>query len=239
MQLLEIKELKGKIILKSGLHIGVGTAEMHIGGIDMPVVKHPHTQEPYIPGSSLKGKVRSLLEMESGLMIYTRGSVVSMKTLNAVQENEKLKKSCEAILKIFGSSGADQQGEESALGPTRVSFSDCFLEPDWLKKAREENRLLTEQKSENTINRITGTAEHPRFIERVPEGTVFSFLVTFKVLAEGEENLFRDYILKGLKLLEMDTLGGSGSRGYGRIKFEFEDAEIQKQFDEINPFAKN
>jgi len=68
MQLIDIKQIKGKIILESGLHIGAGDTEMHIGGTDNPVVKHPYTQEPYIPGSSLKGKVRSLLEMESGLM---------------------------------------------------------------------------------------------------------------------------------------------------------------------------
>jgi CRISPR/Cas system CMR subunit Cmr6 (Cas7 group RAMP superfamily) len=62
------KKLEGAIILKSGLHIGSGNMEMHIGGTDSPVIKHPHTLEPYIPGSSLKGKIRSLLEMASGLV---------------------------------------------------------------------------------------------------------------------------------------------------------------------------
>ena len=81
MRLTAIKILEGKITLKSGLHIGSGDMEMHIGGTDSPVIKHPHTLEPYIPGSSLKGKVRSLLEMESGLMIYTDGDVASSGTL--------------------------------------------------------------------------------------------------------------------------------------------------------------
>jgi len=73
-------------------------------------------------------------------------------------------------------------------------------------------------KAENVINRITGTAEHPRSIERVPAGTEFDFLLTFKIMDDSDEENFK-YLLQGLKLLEMDALGGSGSRGYGRIEF--------------------
>ncbi|MEW6108104.1 MAG: type III-A CRISPR-associated RAMP protein Csm3 [Nitrospirota bacterium] len=232
LKLKEIKELRGTIILKSGLHIGSGNMEMHIGGTDSPVIKHPHTLEPYIPGSSLKGKVRSLLEMESGLMIHTDGNVVSSDTVRRVNGNDKLK--AEAILKIFGSSGADKE-DETGYGPTRVSFADCYLDDDWKKKAKDNRWLLTEEKSENVINRIKGTAEHPRFIERVPEGTKFEFLVTFKILQDGDEKLF-DELLKGLKLLEMDALGGSGSRGYGRIAIEFNDSSINDKFKNLNPF---
>ena len=235
MKLLDIKELKGTIVLKSGLHIGSGNMEMHIGGTDSPVIKHPHTLEPYIPGSSLKGKVRSLLEMESGLMIRTKGDVVSSKILNEVKNDQRLKDKCEAILKIFGSSGADRE-DETGFGPTRVSFADCYLESEWKEKATDNRWLLTEEKSENVINRIRGTAEHPRFIERVPEGTKFRFLVTFKILQEGDEELFDEVLLKGLKLLEMDALGGNGSRGYGRIAFEFNDKTINEKFRALNPF---
>ena len=93
MKLLAIKKLQGKITLKSGLHIGSGNMEMHIGGTDSPVIKHPHTLDPYIPGSSLKGKVRSLLELESGLMIYTKGEVVSSSILqNSNVQNDPDKK---------------------------------------------------------------------------------------------------------------------------------------------------
>jgi CRISPR-associated protein Csm3 len=236
MKLIEIKKLEGTITLKSGLHIGSGNMEMHIGGTDSPVIKHPHTLEPYIPGSSLKGKVRSLLEMESGLMIYTDGNVVSSTTLQKkeVSSDGKLKNKCEAILKIFGSSGADKE-DETGFGPTRVSFTDCYLDDDWKKKAKDNRWLLTEEKSENVINRIKGTAEHPRFIERVPEGTSFKFLVTFKILQDGDDKLF-DELLRGLKLLEMDALGGSGSRGYGRIQFNFTDKELNAKFQNLNPF---
>jgi len=237
MKLSKIKELKGTIVLKSGLHIGSGNMEMHIGGTDSPVIKHPHTLEPYIPGSSLKGKVRSLLEMESGLMIHTKGDVVSSKILSEVKNNPTLKDKCEAILKIFGSSGADRE-DETGFGPTRVSFADCYLNSEWKKKAMDNRWLLTEEKSENTIDRIRGTVAGagPRFIERVPEGTKFRFLVTFKILQEGDEELFDEVLLKGLKLLEMDALGGNGSRGYGRIAFEFNDKTIDEKFRALNPF---
>ncbi len=237
MKLSEIKKLEGTITLKSGLHIGSGNMEMHIGGTDSPVIKHPHTLDPYIPGSSLKGKVRSLLEMESGLMIYTEGGVVSSKTLQNVNNDSSLQVKCEAILKIFGSSGADKE-DETGYGPTRVSFTDCFLDDEWKSKAKENRWLLTEEKSENVINRIKGTAENPRFIERVPEGTKFRFLVTFKILEESDKDLFDNVLLKGLKLLEMDALGGNGSRGYGRVSFEFDDLAINGKFKSLNPFPE-
>ena len=243
MKLSAIKKLEGKITLKSGLHIGSGNTEMHIGGTDSPVIKHSHTLEPYIPGSSLKGKVRSLLEMESGLMIFTKGDVVKSETLRDIDGNngleakqkDELKTKCEEILKIFGSSGADKE-DETLFGPTRVSFADCFLDDAWRQKARNNRWLLTEEKSENVINRIKGTAEHPRFIERVPEGTKFNFLVTFKILENSDETLFNEVLLKGLKLLEMDALGGSGSRGYGRIVFEFRDKTMNDKFKELSLF---
>lgn len=236
----EIKTLTAKLTLKSGLHIGSGNMEMHIGGTDSPVIKHPHTLEPYIPGSSLKGKVRSLLEMESGLMMFTEGAVVTSAVLqNArVKSDPALSAKCEAILKIFGSSGADKD-DDTGLGPTRVSFSDCYLNEEWKKIARENRWALAEVKSENSINRIKGTAENPRFIERVPEGTEFNFLVTFKILDESDERLFTDYVLKGLKLLEMDALGGSGSRGYGRIQFSsllLNGQDVTEHFRTLNPF---
>lgn len=237
MKLIEIKKLEGTITLKSGLHIGSGNMEMHIGGTDSPVIKHPHTLEPYIPGSSLKGKVRSLIEMESGLIPFAKdeGGLVSSKTLEKVKkEQPNLVEKAEAILKIFGSSGADKE-DETGFGPTRVSFTDCYLDDDWKKKAKDNRWLLTEEKSENVINRIKGTAEHPRFIERVPEGTSFKFLVTFKILQDGDDKLF-DELLRGLKLLEMDALGGSGSRGYGRIQFNFTDKELNAKFQNLNPF---
>ncbi len=233
MKLEAIKEIKGKIILKSGLHIGAGDMEMKIGGIDNPVIKHPHTQEPYIPGSSLKGKVRSLLEMRSGLMAKTGGVPVSVETLKECDDSGEMAV-CEKILKLFGSSGAET---DPNLGPTRVSFADCPLDEGWKKKALSEHLTFSEVKSENRINRIEGTAKDPRFIERVPSGAEFRFTVTLKRLSPEESDL-ETFLLEGLKLLEMDALGGSGSRGYGRIQFVFDDddPEMKKRFAEIQPF---
>lgn len=231
MQLIDIKEIKGKIILRSGLHIGAGDTEMHIGGTDNPVVKHPHTGLPYIPGSSIKGKVRSLLEMESGLMVKTGGKPLQARDLNGLEGVEKEK--CRKILKIFGASGADS-GEIADIGPTRISFADCPLNGEWFNRARSERLSLTEVKSENSINRIKGTAENPRFTERVPAGAEFDFTVCLKML--GDEDDLLDYLLGGLKLLQMDSLGGSGSRGYGKIELEFTDEATRKRFENANPF---
>ncbi len=236
MQLTDIKEIKGIIVLKSGLHIGAGDTEMHIGGTDNPVLKHPHTQEPYIPGSSLKGKIRSLLEMESGLMVETKGEPVNVKTLRKLDGEQKIK--CRKILKIFGASGSDaDESADNNLGPTRVSFADCPLNAAWRDLARQNRWDYFEVKSENSINRIEGTARNPRFTERVVEGAQFDFSVSLKLLGEDEGELF-DYLLDGLKLLEMDALGGSGSRGYGRIEFQFEDATLNETFKNRKPFIR-
>ena len=98
---------------------------------------------------------------------------------------------------------------------------------------------MTEVKSENRIDRIKGTAEHPRQTERIPAGAVFDFKLTFKVLSD-DSNALEKTVLSGLKLLELDGLGGSGSRGYGKIRFEnlkLNEEDIQEEFDQIKPFA--
>lgn len=231
MKLVNIKEWSGSIVLKSGLHIGAGDMEMKIGGTDNSVIKHPYTQEPYIPGSSIKGKVRSLLEMRTGLMAKTNGAPLSLKDLNGLEGQPKIE--CEKILKLFGSSGADMD-ESGSIGPARASFADCPLDTDWKDESLKLHRPFYEVKSENTINRIKGTAEHPRFIERVPADTKFTFCITLRQM-ETDAKL-EDFLLQGLKLLELDRLGGSGSRGYGQITFHFDDAETQAKYDQIIPF---
>ena len=231
-KLKDIKQITGKIILRTGLHIGAGDIEMHIGGTDNPVVKHPFTHEPYIPGSSLKGKVRSLLELRSGLVPASGGKPLSVEAIERAQTGDKalgLK-----IVKLFGTSGADSKAKEK-IGPTRVSFSDCFLTEECREKARQGKIVLTEVKTENSINRITGTAENPRFTERVPAGVEFRFSITLKIF-EGDEDL-EELLLQGLKLLQYDALGGSGSRGYGRVRFEFDDPDLNERFEQLNPFS--
>lgn len=229
LKLISIKKIVCRIKLMSGLHIGGGDVNLHIGGTDSPVVKHPHTNEPYIPGSSLKGKIRTLLELRTGLVTKSNGKPLSCESLRwATDENRVL---CEAILKLFGTSGSDSQADVEELGPTRISFGDSLINREILKMIRKERLALTEVKSENSIDRIKGSAEHPRFSERVPSGIEFDLEIYLKEF-EGDKGL-EEILLEGMKLLEYDALGGSGSRGYGRVRFEFDDQDVQNRFSAI------
>lgn len=216
MKLTDINKLTGILELVTGLHIGSGNNEMHIGGTDNPVIKHPLTLEPYIPGSSIKGKIRSLLEWELG--IVTEGSPLGFKHI-AKFNNAAEQTRAKDILRLFGGapegSGQDMKLVEE-IGPTRLAFWDCSLEKAWVEKMNNRNLLLTETKMENTIDRIQGVATNPRNTERAPAGARFVFNLTLRV-HDGEDLL--PTVLRGLKLLELTGLGGSGSRGYGKLKF--------------------
>nr|WP_315539211.1 type III-A CRISPR-associated RAMP protein Csm3 [uncultured Haemophilus sp.] len=229
MKLTNIIEIKAKLELQTGLHIGAGDSEMHIGGIDNSVIKHPITQSPYIPGSSLKGKIRTLLEWRSGAVQSTP------LTLKEVSKNPEEVKN---ILRLFGISGDTKNSEQEVaeIGVSRLAFWDCALNADWEKAIRDDNQLLTEAKSENTIDRITSTAGNPRQTERVPAGAEFDFKLTLRQF-EGDKPELLDLVLKGLKLLELDSLGGSGSRGYGKVKFtELTVDGETRNLDDIKPF---
>ncbi len=233
MKLTKILTIKAQLVCVSGLHIGAGDTEMHIGGIDNTVIRNPLTNVPYIPGSSLKGKIRSLLEWRSGAV---REKPLSWKDYKNGERKDVL-----AILQLFGAGGGDQLTNEEALvlGPTRLSFWDCELNEAWRKRIDDDNLLATEAKSENSINRISGKAENPRYTERVIAGARFDFRLSMKVL-EGEEDGLLRTILSGLRLLEADSLGGSGSRGYGKVKFEnltIDGEDKQAVFEAIDSFA--
>ena len=231
MKLLNIIEIKAKLVLQTGLHIGAGGNEMHIGGIDNFVIKHPITQSPYIPGSSLKGKIRSLLEWRSGEVNATPLNLEDLK-------NAKNSQAVEVILKLFGVSGDAKKDDEQLqdIGVSRLAFWDCGLNQEWESRIREDNLLLTEAKSENTINRITATAENPRQTERVPAGAEFDFKLMLRQFDGDNEELLAA-VLAGLKLLELDSLGGSGSRGYGKVKFtELTIDGKTETLDGIDPF---
>lgn len=230
MKLTNIIEINAKLVLKTGLHIGAGDSEMHIGGIDNSVIKHPITQSPYIPGSSLKGKIRTLLEWRSGAV---KNAPLTLNEANG-QNAEAVKN----ILRLFGISG-DTKNDKSAveeIGVSRLAFWDCTLNPEWENAIREDNQLLTEAKSENTIDRITATAGNPRQTERVPAGAEFDFKLTLRQF-EGDSPELLDLILKGLRLLELDSLGGSGSRGYGKVEFQQLTVGGKAQSLPENPFA--
>ncbi len=219
MKLVAIKTLTGEIELLTGLHIGGGDADMRIGGIDNSVIKHPVTQEPYIPGSSIKGKMRSLLEWELGVVSETKGKPLSYEHINNQNLTDDQRSSAKDILRLFGGApdGSDNTDLVEEIGPTRLAFWDCGLCPEWVQEIREENLLLTEAKMENSIDRIRGVAENPRQTERVPAGAKFTFKLTMREHDTNEDLM--DVVLKGLRLIAMTGLGGSGSRGYGKVKF--------------------
>jgi CRISPR-associated protein Csm3 len=235
MQLNKIHTLNATLELITGLHIGGSSSEMHIGGIDNSVLKHPYTLEPYIPGSSLKGKMRSLLEWRAGVVGETGGKPVTAKVLKELTGEKRTR--AETIARLFGLSGDAQDDFVKEIGPTRLSFWDCALNTEW-KAQRQPGELLTEAKSENLIDRISGVAQHPRQTERVPAGACFDFKLSFKELDIDTDLL--NTILQGLKLLELDAIGGSGSRGYGKIKFvnlKLNEESIDERFAAIDPFA--
>jgi len=205
---MKIVKLTGTVELLSGLHIGGGDDTMKIGGIDNGVIKDVNTDNPYIPGSSLKGKMRSLLEWDAGVVGIGDGSPFNSKLLdNPIFSDDTIKNNAEILLKLFGD-------KEGAFGITRISVGDCRL------SQVSEDMVLSEAKYENVINRQKGTAEHPRQTERVPAGVKFDFDIRIKVLDDNDSEEALVYMVKkGFELIESDYLGGSGSRGYGRVKF--------------------
>nr|WP_321319123.1 type III-A CRISPR-associated RAMP protein Csm3 [uncultured Campylobacter sp.] len=209
---MKILSLKGKINILTGLHIGGGDDTMKIGGIDNQVIKDPLTKLPYIPGSSLKGKMRSLLEWDNQLAGLNDGKPFSSAKLNLAPNEQNAK----TLLKLFGDAN-DKKGEDFAI--TRISVGDAFLEASQAKKAKDGELVVSEAKYENVIDRSKGIALNPRQTERVPAGLSFDFDIRIKVLDGDDENALKAMVGRGLELVEKDYLGGSGSRGYGRVEF--------------------
>ncbi len=204
---MKIVKIKGQIELLSGLHIGGGDDTMKIGGINNGVIKDINTNKPYIPGSSLKGKMRSLLEWHIGVVGIGDGNPFNSKLLtNNIFDDKEKKDSAETLLKLFG----DKEGD---FGITRINVGDCLL------NETSKDMVLSEAKYENVISRKNGTAKHPRQIERVPAGIKFDFDIRIKILDEDNEEKLITMVKKGFELIESDYLGGSGSRGYGRVTF--------------------
>lgn len=232
LKLEKIDLIEAQLELLSGLHIGGEETEIHIGGIDNSVIKNPLTNLPYIPGSSLKGKIRSLLEWKTGLVKETPLSYADYEA----QSNDNQKQQIKRILQLFGNSGDSKAND---LGPTRAAFWDCNLNQVWLENIRDNNLPLTEEKTENTISRISSKATNPRQTERVPAGAIFNFTLSLKKFSADDETLLNT-LLQGLKLLELDSLGGSGSRGYGKIRFnhiKINQEDKTQQFAALAAFA--
>ncbi len=198
MKLLKKILLNGEIEVLTGLHIGGSSSSMNIGEMDLNVIKSPFNGQPIIPGSSLKGKLRSLLAKTEG-------------ALDTEAESKDLKN-------IFGYS---KEGPNNEQYVTRLIVRDSFLKEESaleLEQLEMENKY-TENKWENTIKRATGAADNPRQLERVPNGARFEYEMVLDVYDEAESQAHLELIKKAIKLLEDDYLGGSGTRGYGKVKF--------------------
>ena len=188
-------------------------------------------------GSSLKGKMRALLEWRAGIVGDTKGKPVSARDLE--QLNGAKLEQARDIARLFGLSGDAESETTIEIGPTRLSFWDCNLNEAWLRERDVQNDLLTESKSENQIDRISGVARHPRHTERVPAGACFDFRLSVKQLDADDQRLL-DVLLAGLRLIELDSLGGSGSRGYGKVRFSdlsLNGESIHERFAALDPFA--
>lgn len=199
-------EITGKIEVVTGMHIGGSDQFAAIGAIDSPVIRDAYSDRPMIPGSSLKGKMRTLLAKQYNA------------TLAAKPEEDH-----EILLRVFGSS------KRGAIKRSRLIFSDMVLDNlEGLKKVGIDS--ATEVKFENTINRLTAVA-NPRQIERSIRGSQFPLHMIYDV--ENENELEEDFkiICDGLKLLEYDYLGGHGSRGYGKVQFS--DLELEVVIGEL------
>lgn len=202
MKLTNIDIIRGTITLETGLHIGGSKSSLDIGGLDSPVIKTPHGV-PYIPGSSLKGKVRSLLGLQEGSVDVRDDSDI--------------------LIKMFGTS------EKNKEALSRLLFRDARLDEEHFKQAFiDEGAVLdtdyTEAKYENTIDRKSGKTKGGglRQIERVPAGAQF----VFEIVVNRFDTDTEDFVAKlkeGLALLEKNYLGGSGSRGYGKVKISYND----------------
>lgn len=213
MQLQSIRTLTGRIRLRTGLHIGAGKDTVEIGGLDQPIVKDPLTGAPYIPGSSIKGKMRSLLEVG---VFMAKNQAMRDAVMRKGTPCDCGRRSC-PICVLFGAHN-DPAKCDPKLGPTRLLVRDAMLcEED--RKRFDAGRLPMEIKYENTIHRVTGTAG-PRPLERVPAGVVFELNIVLKVFEGDDPDDLAQWLFKGLRLIEMDALGGGSSRGSGQVVFE-------------------
>jgi len=221
-------KLIGKLILtgdlhcETGLHIGAGKGSLEIGGADNPVVKDAFGL-PYIPGSSLRGRLRSLLEQSMGMTTPSELVYLSKRRGQEVRIHQSDRPDDEICLLFGRNPGRMERMEGEAVesktaSPSRLTVYDAPLDQDSITAQMRENLddEITEVKSENAIDRITSQS-NPRTLERVPAGAKFRIRMVLDILCE-EDKALPARVLEALRLLEDDALGGGGSRGSGRVR---------------------
>lgn len=210
-----------QIVAQTGLHIGGSDTGIEIGGVDKTIIRDRLTNQPYIPGSSLRGKIRSLLEKYLGLAQNERIGTGMIHTAKSASEYEK-----SVVAQIFGISGKGDFG-----GPSRLVVRDMMMSEtsvNVLKASGRTDLPFSEVKTEVAIDRVTSAA-NPRQMERVPAGTIFgekdNAIMVYSIYQGNDFKLRRDIdnfakLILGLQLLEDDYLGGLGSRGSGKVVFK-------------------
>ncbi len=228
---------QGTIICKTGLHIGGSSDTLEIGGIDSFVIRNPLSHTPYIPGSSLKGKLRSIVEK---IAPGDDGGPLTANRHAGDREKKVWRHECEDFTKavncplcrIFGSTG--KKSENNNYPGILLVRDGELANPEQLK---DEGLVIFETKTENCLDRLTSAA-HPRTIERVPAGAEFKFNMVFRVEMLGKKNgnkpgdlkspdlpnLREDLsnILRAMGILEQDGVGGNISRGYGQVELKID-----------------
>jgi CRISPR-associated protein Csm3 len=214
--------IEGDLVCETGLHIGAGKGTLEIGGADNPVVKDAFSR-PYVPGSSLRGRLRSLLEQALGLTGPKQLVYVSRRKGQEVRIHGSDDPGDEICLLFGRAPGRVERVEGEALNqatitPARLTVYDAALNLDSITAAMRESLddELTEVKSESAIDRITSQSQ-ARTLERVPAGASFRIRLVLDVLCPEDKELV-PVLLEGLSLLEDDSLGGGGSRGSGRVR---------------------
>lgn len=202
-----VYRLDFEIELLTGLHIGGSTDTFDIGGADSTVIKNPLTHEPYIPGSSIKGKLRSLLTKKYGKVSFEK------KDPEMVLEKDEIRCLFEPV------STSDE------LMVSRCIFRDAYLTDESKEELQKHLGLgaFTEIKAENSIDLLKGKAANPRFIERVPRGAKFSGEIVLQIYEGDDAEQLKEVVKEALKMLELNYLGGSGTRGYGRVEIHSQD----------------
>jgi CRISPR-associated protein Csm3 len=200
---LEYTEIKGVLRCSSGLHIGGSRDEIEIGGVDSPIIRDPITKFPYIPGSSLKGKLRSLLER------------YEQKVMPDGNPHGCIDASC-LVCKVFGT----HLSNKTIHGPTRIIVRDSFLTED--SKKQLEEKLQTGSLYSQLKDTGTASGFGPRTVECVPAGAEFHFSIMIRSFNGEDKEIMLAFVKKGLSLIEKDYLGGGGSRGLGKVEIQFE-----------------
>ena len=222
-------KITGVLNCKTGVRIGGSKEELSIGVVDTPIIRDPITKLPYLPGSSLKGKMRSLLEIKHDRVGWAWRDTEDEKgkKKKILNQNEKSGEPCGCrqnletcpVCMIFG----PHRAPDHNLGPTRLIVRDALLsektkEKEKLEALLEDGLQYAEVKSENIINRYTGVAEHPRPMERVPKDTKFDLVISLRVFKGDDVLRMVRNIKESFDLMQEDYLGSSGTRGYGWVE---------------------